>query len=113
MDEALMDPRPEARHVANSREWAEIVTAKLDLCRVCHWPGPDLELHHLVPRSQRGGDVAANIIPLCPHCHRWYTDREKPWRRVAAVIRRSLTPDEIAYVLAAKSRWWLDRMYPL
>lgn len=34
-----------------------------------------MEAHHLIPMSRQGGfsyslDVPANIIPLCPNCHR-------------------------------------------
>ncbi len=111
MDEAVMDPKPEARHVATRSEWAAIAVTKHGPCRACG--SLNIELHHLVSRGQRGSDVASNIIPLCSECHRSYTDRDNYWDWVAPTIRRSLQPDEIAYALAVKSRWWLDRMYPL
>ncbi len=104
------DPRPEARHVATRSEWAEIAVVKHGPCRACG--SLNIELHHLVPRSQRGSDTAMNIIPLCSDCHRCFTDRSHAWDEVAGAIRRSLQADEVGYVLAKKSRWWLDRMYP-
>ncbi len=104
------DPRPEARHVANQREWAEIAVVKHGPCRACG--SLNIELHHLVPRSQRGSDVASNIIPLCSRCHQLIHVRGVAWDEIAGAVRRSLAPDEIAYVLAKKSRYWLDRMYP-
>jgi 5-methylcytosine-specific restriction endonuclease McrA len=29
----------------------------------------DLQVHHIKPRSQLGGDVACNLITLCAICH--------------------------------------------
>lgn len=104
------DPKPERRFVANSQEWERIVFAKAGPCRACDAPGE--EFHHLVPRSQRGSDVPANVIPLCRDCHRTWTDRGAGWEGVAAAIRCSLTPLEAGYAQAVKGRAWLDRMYP-
>jgi 5-methylcytosine-specific restriction endonuclease McrA len=30
----------------------------------------ELQVHHMRPRSQLGGDVAENLITLCSACHR-------------------------------------------
>jgi len=30
----------------------------------------DLQVHHMKPRSQLGGDVTQNLITLCASCHR-------------------------------------------
>ncbi len=30
----------------------------------------DLQVHHMKPRSQLGGDVMHNLITLCVSCHR-------------------------------------------
>src|SRR5215468_11139018 len=104
------DPRPKQRHVADRAEWDRIVLAKAGPCRACGAPGQ--EFHHIVPRSQSGSDVQANVIPLCSSCHRIYTDRGAGWEGVAAAIRCSLTPVEEAYARAIKSRAWLDRFLP-
>lgn len=32
-----------------------------------------LEVHHIIPRSRRGGDHPGNLKTLCPACHRKYT----------------------------------------
>jgi 5-methylcytosine-specific restriction endonuclease McrA len=29
----------------------------------------DLQVHHMKPRSQLGGDVVHNLITLCANCH--------------------------------------------
>ncbi|MCR4340080.1 MAG: HNH endonuclease [Gemmatimonadaceae bacterium] len=85
--------------------------AKAGPCRSCGSPGP-IEMHHLVNRSQRGDDVPGNLVPLCLDCHRSITSRLAGWEIVAGAIRCSLTPLELAYCTAKKSRAWLERMYP-
>ncbi len=30
----------------------------------------DLQVHHLIPRSQQGDDTEVNLITLCAACHR-------------------------------------------
>jgi 5-methylcytosine-specific restriction endonuclease McrA len=37
----------------------------------------ELQIHHVKPRSQLGGDVAQNLITLCFSCHR----KRHGWRR--------------------------------
>lgn len=84
-------------------------------CRACGTTR-SLNRAHLVPKGQRGDDVDANIVPLCGSgttgCHGKLTDHSRGWPLIAAALRRSLTPDEIAYVTAKKGRDWLDRVYP-
>jgi len=29
----------------------------------------ELQLHHIMPRSEGGSDYASNLIPLCNQCH--------------------------------------------
>ena len=31
----------------------------------------NLEVHHLLPRSQGGGDVLENLLTVCTKCHAW------------------------------------------
>jgi len=39
-------------------------------CCVCH--KPFVEVHHLVPRAEGGGDLIDNAAPLCASCHDLY-----------------------------------------
>jgi 5-methylcytosine-specific restriction endonuclease McrA len=78
-------------------------------CRVCG--DPDVEYHHIVPRSAMPGspDVAhvANAMPLC-HMH-----HQAHHTTVAGRIpRRLLTPDEVEFVRTRMGVGWLDRWYP-
>ncbi len=43
----------------------------------CQWCGRrnQLQVHHLIPRSQQGDDVEANLITLCSRCHYAAHDR--------------------------------------
>jgi hypothetical protein len=81
---------------------------------------------HLVPRSQRGDDIEANIVPLCGSgtqgCHGALTDHHpatwpsllagRDWRAVASYLRRNLSGIEKSYVRSKKGQAWLDRVYP-
>jgi 5-methylcytosine-specific restriction endonuclease McrA len=78
-------------------------------CRVCSKPGP--ARHHLVPRSQGGLDVEANIIPLCTACHLAFHQGTN-WAYYASTIRARLRLDEELYVVRQKGKAWLDRRYP-
>lgn len=105
------DPRPDARIVATKEEWQAICDLKDGPCRVgssSYW----VEHAHLVPRGQRGDDVADNIIPLAHEAHMLYHDRGRGWEHVAHMIRASLTSAEKAYVLRKKGQDWLDEHYP-
>lgn len=94
--------RRRARITATKAQWAEIAAAKLGPCRVCCDPGHNgsqfgrIQLHHLVPRSQLGDDVADNIVPLCLPCHE-QTTRRNPVD--LAAIADSLTRAERAYII--------------
>lgn len=110
MMEVSPDPRPPARHIASNEEWEAIIRAKAGPCRGCGELAT--EFHHLVARSQRGDDVAANIVPLCSFCHRVYTDKTPGWEDVAHAVRHTLTPAEIAYMADKKSKWWIGKAYP-
>jgi 5-methylcytosine-specific restriction endonuclease McrA len=55
------------RFVATLREWNELRLEKFygHPCRLCRsWALP-AGLHHIVPRSLGGDDVAANLVLLC------------------------------------------------
>lgn len=39
-------------------------------CCVCHrYKGVKVEVHHIVPQAEGGGDEFVNAIPLCFDCH--------------------------------------------
>lgn len=90
-------------------------------CRLCSRPGHTVQLsrHHLIPRGQLGGDVDANLVPLCGHgsagCH---GDVEQYRNQARAKLRARLTEDEIRYVyrrmaqLGRNGEAWLDASYP-
>jgi hypothetical protein len=83
-------------------------------CRSCDEPASNG--HHLVPRSLRGDDVEANVVPLCgtgtTGCHGEYENHGSDWGLVAASIRASLTEAELEYVLEKKGADFLARYYP-
>lgn len=91
--------------------------AKATQCRLCARRVPEVghvDRHHLVPRSQGGDDVEANLVGLCapwdPSCHRLVTENDAS---ALARLRWALWPEEVAYVVERKGRDWLDRRYPL
>ncbi len=69
-------------------------------CCICHrFCGVKMELDHIVPRSDGGGDEIENAIPVCFECHaeiHLYNDRHPRGRK--------FQPDE----LEAHKRQWLE-----
>lgn len=39
-------------------------------CYICGWKQASLDTHHIVYKSQNGGDEHFNLIHVCPNCHR-------------------------------------------
>jgi len=39
-------------------------------CIICNWNEESLDIHHIIPKSRGGTDDDANLIFLCPNCHR-------------------------------------------
>lgn len=87
-------------------------------CRMClrHQSIRPLSRHHLIPQSwfrQRGlvtrlRNAAANIVPLCRLCHD-EVEQDIGSRRM---LRRSLTQEEVAFVIDVIGAAWFDRRYP-
>jgi len=107
-------PRRVFRKRAGKREWAAIIEAKLGPCRVCNSSAPNgrvfgrIHMHHLVPRSWGGDDVAENIAPLCPICHEAVTTRDP---RTLQVLARSLTIAEHAYIVGRLGAAGPERLF--
>lgn len=107
------DPKPRPRIRATWSQWKAIRFGKLigRPCRLC--PEAATNLHHIVPRSQGGDDVPENVVELCGSgttgCHGRVESRDVAAR---SRLRKSLTSEEIAYVLDRKGVAWLDDAYP-
>lgn len=115
LDEWRAGRRPHPRPAKRQRD-PEAGRAKAGECRLCGRRVPQvghIDRHHLVPRSQSGDDVEANLVGLCapwePSCHRLITAND----RVALMrLRAALWPEEVAYVVEKKGQAWLDARYP-
>jgi 5-methylcytosine-specific restriction endonuclease McrA len=65
------------------------------------------ELHHLVPRSRGGDDVADNLVPLCADCH----DAVERWEDERARLAEKLTDAEHAYIVAKLGEGGMGRLF--
>lgn len=83
--------------------------AKFDnhACRVCGSPDNG-ELHHLVPRSQRGDDIPDNLVRLCLLCHALIEARDDT---TAMKLGLLLTEAERNYVIKRKGAYYLANRY--
>ncbi len=120
MVDVTPDPKPERgasqkrarryrRKVASPKQWAGLRAEKLDQheCRICR-NRMATELHHLVPRSLGGDDVADGLVGLCATCHGSVTDRYAP---NLAVLAESLTDAEHSYVIGKLGEAGLERLF--
>jgi hypothetical protein len=93
------DTKPQRRHRADTAEWKEIRARFADACCVSCGLAAE-SLHHVVPKSQGGDDVEANLVPLCGDgtrgCHGKLESHAPGWEQIAAHVR--------AYVMARESR---------
>lgn len=108
------DPKPRPRIRATSSQW-KAIHARKRLGRPCRLCGaPATNLHHIVPRSQGGDDVEANLVEVCGSgttgCHGRIEARDADAR---SALRAQFSSDEIGYVLDRKGAAWLDGAYPL
>ena len=101
-------PQRKARHRANATGWFEIAAAKRAPCRICGGDRWHIEFHHLIPRAQLGDDVPANIVALCPDCHRGVHLREPAHCRL---LLPRLSDDEYAYAVEKLGEGWAERVY--
>lgn len=107
-----VDPKPASRQVASLSDWEKLRRQKLGPCRICG--GVPSTLHHLIPRSLRGDDVAENLVSLCGHGtggHHGLIEAMDMDARTA--LRHNLRPDELRYVLRKRGSEFLDRYLPL
>ena len=111
---ATPDFKPPKRIVATRSEWEIIRLFKLEgkRCRVCV-VGFAATLHHLVPKSLGGDDLAPNLIPVCGDgtrgCHGLVEARSLV---ALEKVRLTLQVEEIEYVYAKKGVTFIDRYYP-
>jgi hypothetical protein len=49
-------------------------------CCRCHEVG--IEVHHIVPESEKGPNTLANAAPLCPSCHDRFGDNPKKRKEI-------------------------------
>jgi 5-methylcytosine-specific restriction endonuclease McrA len=99
------DPKPRPRVIDPAAGLEKVWTE--GRCRVCKG-NTRLTRHHLVPRSQSGGDVDANLVPLCVSCH----DEVEHHRSARAYLRRWLTREEWSYVVGKVGLERAQRRYP-
>lgn len=103
------DPKPRKRHVATPKEWAQLRRVfELDPCWICE--GRWTELHHLLPRSQRGDDLGVNLVPLCAACHKLVTENDP---QAKAALRSALRCWNLNYIADRAGPAWLDARYPV
>ena len=68
------------------------------ICKICEYDGskhftvinhPIIDVHHITPVAQIGEeyeiDPIADLVPLCPNCHRFVHSREEPYSVVEAI----------------------------
>lgn len=87
------DTKPAKRIKATKTEWEAIREHFAHATCVSCSVGGDVELHHILPRSQGGDDLVLNLVAICRTCHTRLEGHESGWRRVAAKIRKLVTDD--------------------
>lgn len=112
------DPRPEAR--IRDSDLMRILHAERD--KECALSGETfgLELHHILPRSQGGDDVRANLVWLTADRHRRISANDPVAMRLLGEHIVEHRPDTIAYLRAklntpgrpsAAGEWMARRLY--
>jgi hypothetical protein len=53
------------------QSWAKAcLRAKGNKCERCGWNQAKCDVHHKIPKAQRGLNLISNSLILCPNCHR-------------------------------------------
>jgi 5-methylcytosine-specific restriction endonuclease McrA len=114
---ARSDPKPRARIVNPLAGRDKLRREKA--CRMCgHKRGSAtvrrraLTRHHLIPRSQGGDDVDANLVPICESCHA-FVHSQPPGGSASVALRAVLDPAEQAYCIWKVGEARFDARYPL
>lgn len=102
------------RFTASAKQWQVLAQTKNGPCRVCLTSASNghvyskIQLHHVVSRAQGGDDYAANLVPVCPNCHRLLHNREP---EACRALCASLTDSEYAYALQKCGESFFERAY--
>lgn len=78
-------------------------------CAITGWMDK-VEAHHVLPRSQRGDDVRANIVMLDREFHARITANNEQALRMLGAYIKSERPDTIAYLYRKLGEGALDWM---
>lgn len=64
-------PKPKKRRQKRSRvvDRQALKDAVKEQCEVCDRVDLPLQIHHIVYKSQGGGDIPSNLICICSRCH--------------------------------------------
>jgi len=54
----------------STRTIAKIIKRANIKCMMCGWDKTSLDIHHIIPKKNKGTDNDDNLICLCPNCHR-------------------------------------------
>lgn len=104
----VADPKP-AKRIVDKAVYAEFHARFLDCLSCGHMPSFRSEAHHILPRSQGGDDVLANLVPLCRQCHQAY--HGSPYRAYGVRIDQNHVRAAIARYLRSEAgddaRWYL------
>jgi hypothetical protein len=107
------DPKP-TRRIINPQFVAAIVRdteAELIGCQLCGALQP-LSAHHIIPRSQGGDDVEANVACLCGDGTRGCHGRVEDSPHARHRLRLVMTPAQIAYGVGKVGAERFERRYP-
>ena len=101
------------RKVASPKQWQAIIAAKLTgkPCRVMEDFRRADVLHHIIPRSLGGDDVAENLVPMCDVCH--VIIHSIPNAPELHWLLANLSDAEYAYAVGKAGEDWAERIYGL
>jgi hypothetical protein len=107
------DEKPARRIRATGSEWGALRASFSGQVCVSCTSGGQLELHHILPRSQSGDDLAINLVVICRSCHTKLEGHESGWERVAAAVRQYvITDNRRRYYQEDHAGDFFNRRYP-